>query len=77
MRPVTLNPSNVSASLQEIERASHENDSTEIAQNFTFDDPAFATTLQLLTSAPTLANTNLVLATLIQIMQRGGLHRTT
>lgn len=34
MRPVTLNPHNVTAALAEIDRASHENDLAEIAQNF-------------------------------------------
>lgn len=34
MRPVTLNPNNPQAALREIERASHEADLTEIAQNF-------------------------------------------
>jgi len=76
MRPVTLNPNNVPSALAEIERASHECDTTEIAQNFTLDAP-ITEQLQLLTSAPTLANTNLVLATLLQILQRGGLNRTT
>lgn len=76
MRPITINPNNVPAALQEIERASKENDTVEMAQNFTFD-AAFTTTLQLLTGTPTLANTNKVLATLIQIIQKGGLNRTT
>jgi len=76
MRPVTLNPSNVSASLKEIETASHENDVVEISQNFT-TDAAFTQTLQLLTGTPTLANTNVVLATLLDLMKKGGLHRTT
>lgn len=34
MRPVTINPHNTIAALAEIERASHENDLAEIAQNF-------------------------------------------
>ncbi len=76
MRPVTINPSNPAAALAEIERASHENDIGEIAQNFTFDDPAFTQTFALLTGTPTLANTNKVLATLLLLMQKGGLHRT-
>lgn len=76
MRPVTINTNNVPAALAEIERASHESDTTEIAQNFTFD-AAFTQTLQLLTGTPTLANTNAVLATLLQILQKGGLNRTT
>jgi hypothetical protein len=35
MRPVTLNQNNVPASLNEIERASHDADIVELAQNFT------------------------------------------
>lgn len=76
MRPVTINPQNVSAALQEIQTASHEADVVEIGQNFTFD-ASFATTLQLAVAAPSLANTNAVLATLLQILQKGGLNRTT
>lgn len=76
MRPVTINPQNVAAALTEIQTASHECDTTEMAQNFTFD-ASFVTTLQLAVAAPTLANTNAVLATLLQILQKGGLHRTT
>lgn len=76
MRSVNINPDNVRASLIEIATASSENDIVEIAQNITFDDPAFTQTLELLTSVPTLANTNRVLATLIDMMQKGGLNRT-
>lgn len=76
MRPVTLNPNNVPASLNEIEAASHENDLLDISQNFTFDTAPTQTTT-LLVGSPTLANTNAVLATLLQIMQKGGLNRTT
>ncbi len=76
MRPVTINPHNVPAALLEIERASHEADTTEMAQNFTFD-AAFTQTLQLAVASPTLANTNAVLATLIQILQKGGINRAT
>lgn len=76
MRPVTLNPQNVTASLVELQRASHENDTLEIAQNFTFD-ATFAQAFQLLTGTPSLANTNAVLGTLLQLLQKGGLNRTT
>lgn len=76
MRPVTLNPDNVAASLTEIARASHEADTTEMAQNFTFD-AAFTAQYELMTTAPTLANTNAVLAALILMLQKGGLNRTT
>lgn len=76
MRPVTINTSDVPSALAEIQRASHENDTTEMAQNFTFDTPP-TETLTLQVGAPSLANTNAVLATLLQIHQRGGLNRTT
>lgn len=76
MRPVTLNPRDPVSALQEIERASHENDVLEIAQNFHFD-ATFTQTLTLAVASPTLANTNAVLASLLQILQRGGLNRTT
>jgi hypothetical protein len=76
MRRVQLNPQNPQACFREIERASHENDVLDIAQAFSFTGtPVQTTTLNV--SAPTLANTNAVLATLLQIMQKGGLHRTT
>lgn len=76
MRPVTVDPNNVPAAINEIMRASHEADTTEIAQNFSAD-AAFTQTLTLLTGSPTLANTNAVLATLLLLMQKGGLNRTT
>lgn len=77
MRPVTLNPNNVPASLTEIERASHENDLVEIAQNFFVDNPAFTQAFTINTTAPTAVNCANFLATLITVMQRGGLKRTT
>jgi hypothetical protein len=76
MRPVTLNPHDPVSSLREVERASHEADIVEMAQNIMFD-AAVTQTLELLVASPTLANTNAVLATLLQILQRGGLNRTT
>lgn len=76
MRPVTLNPDNVRASLQEIERASHENDAVEIAQNFSMSGTLTPTRVLSLT-APSLANIAAVLGTLISDMQKGGLNRTT
>ena len=76
MRPVTINTQNPQAALSEIQSASHENDVGEIAQNFSFTGTP-TDTLNLNVSAPTLANTNAVLATLLGIMQRGGLNRTT
>jgi len=76
MRPVTINVNDFESALREIQTASHENDIVEIAQNFTFD-AAFTPTLQLQTSTSDLDNVVLVLATLLQIMQKGGLNRTT
>lgn len=76
MRPVTINPDNVRAALMEIDRASHENDLVEIAQNFSTTG-AYTTTRTLNATAPTLANVVAVLATLIADMQKGGLNRTT
>lgn len=76
MRPVTVDPSNVAAALVEIQRASHENDTCEIAQNFTFTGtltPTYALNL----SAPTAANIAAVLGTLILALQKGGINRTT
>ena len=76
MRPVTFNPANSQASLREIFQASQENDVGTNAQNFTFTGTV-TETLNLNVSSPTLANTNAVLATLLEIFQRGGLNRTT
>lgn len=76
MRPVTINPNNVAASLDEIQRASHENDLVEIAQNFSMSG-TFTPTYVLNLSSPSAANVAAVLATLIQVFQKGGLNRTT
>jgi hypothetical protein len=76
MRPVTINPNSPASALNEIMRASHEADTTEMAQNFTFDASP-TQTLRLLVGSPTLANTNAVLATLLEMLQKGGLNRTT
>jgi hypothetical protein len=76
MRPVTINPNNVSAALQEIQTASKENDIVEIAKNFSFTGTP-TPTFNLNVTAPTLANVVAVLATLLQTMQKGGLNRTT
>lgn len=77
MRPVTLDINNVRAALLELERASHEADTTEIAQNFTVDDPAFTPEYEVNTTTPTAANVAAVLATLITVLTKGGLNRTT
>jgi hypothetical protein len=76
MRPVTINPRNTAAALTEIAAASRENDVVDIAQNFSFDTEPAQTTA-LLVGSPTLANTNAVLATVLQIMQKGGINRAT
>jgi hypothetical protein len=76
MRPVTIDPNNVPAALTEIQRASHENDVCEMAQNFDFD-AAVTQTTTLAVGTPSLDNVVNVLGTLLQIHQRGGLNRTT
>ena len=76
MRPVTIDPRNVAASLIEIENASRENDVLDISQNFSFTGTP-TQTLNLNVSSPTVANVAEVLATLLQIMQKGGINRTT
>jgi hypothetical protein len=76
MRPVTLNPNNIQASFNELEAASHEGDTVEIAQNFSTTG-VLTPTLILNLSAPTAANVAAVLATLLEIMQKGGINRTT
>ena len=76
MRPVNINPNNLQAAVIELAQASKENDICDVAQNITFDvEPSQTTALTV--SAPTLANTNAVLATLIQIMKKGGINRST
>lgn len=77
MRPVTLNPNNVAASLNEIQRASHEADLTEIAMTFQTDVASFTPTYTLNTTSPSAANIADFLATLLTAMQKGGVHRTT
>ncbi len=77
MRPVTADPSNVFAALNELIRASHENDLVEIAQNFKPDVASFTPTFTLNTTAPSLSNIANFLATFITAMKRGGVNRTT
>jgi hypothetical protein len=76
MRPITINSSNVAQAVQQLANASQDNDASQVAQNFTFDTPP-TQTLELLVASPTLANTNAVLATLIEIFQKAGINRTT
>jgi hypothetical protein len=76
MRPVNVNPNNLQAAVIELAQASKENDIVDVAQNFDFDvPPTQTTTLNL--SAPTLANVAAVVGTLLQIMQKGGINRST
>ena len=77
MRPVTLNPHNIQASLNEIEQASHQADLVEISKNFAPDVPTFTPTYTINTTAPTAANIANFIATLITVMQRGGLNTST
>lgn len=77
MRPVTINPYNVPAALQEIERASHDGDVVEIAQNFTFSGTVTSMMVLNMGAAASASNCAAVLATLLQTMQKGGLNRTT
>jgi hypothetical protein len=76
MRPVTINPQNVQASLIELANASQENDVVTMAQNFDFTGTPTQTT-NLNVSSPTLANVTAVLATFLQVHQKGGINRTT
>jgi hypothetical protein len=76
MRRVTINPNNPRAALQELARASQDGDVTDIGQAFTMDATPVLTT-GLLVASPTLANTNLVLANLLQALQKGGINRST
>lgn len=76
MRRVNINPFNTAEALKEIERASAENDILDISQNFTFSGTVSGT-MVLNVGSPTVANCAQVLAQLLTIMQKGGLHRTT
>jgi hypothetical protein len=76
MRRVNINPTNVLASLNEIGRASAENDLVDISQAFTLSGTLTPTYVLNLTS-PTAANIAAVLGTLILAMQKGGINRTT
>jgi hypothetical protein len=66
-----------SKTVSDLATASGEGDPMLIAQNFGVDDLDLANVFTLSTSAPTLANTNRVLATLIAALQKGGVNRTT
>ena len=77
MRPVTINPSDPFSALVEVMRASQENDIVDIAQNFSVDVSNFTPTYTINTTTPTAANIANFLATLITVMQRGGINRTT
>jgi hypothetical protein len=77
MRPVTINPRDPLSALREIERASHEGDLVEIAQNFTVDNPGFTQVFQINTTAPSVGNIANFIATFITLARKGGLNRTT
>lgn len=76
MRRVSLNPNNPQASIKEVFQASQENDTVDIAQNFSTDE-AVTETYELILTAPTAANVAAVLATLLLALQKGGVNRTT
>ena len=76
MRPVTANPQNTATSIAELCQASRENDICDLAQNFTMTGTLTSTT-NLNLSSPTVANVAAVLGTLLEIMQKGGVHRST
>lgn len=75
MRRVTIDPNNPKSALLEIQRASGENDTIDMAQNFTLSGTLTQTTTLNL-SSPTVANVAAVLGTLLNMMQKGGTKRT-
>jgi hypothetical protein len=77
MRPVTINTNDVAGALIELMRASHENDIVDLAQNFKPDVAGFTPTYTIDTTTPSAANIANFLATLITVMQRGAINRTT
>lgn len=77
MRPITIvDPANVTAALMEIERASHDADIVEMAQNFSPDTQSFTATYTINTTTPSLANIANFIATFLTVLQKGGLNRT-
>ena len=76
MRPVSINPHNTVAALDELQTASRENDILDISQNFSMSGTLTQTTVLNLT-APSAANVAAVLGTLLEIMQKGNINRTT
>lgn len=76
MRPVTLHVNDPQSALQEIERASHENDVGEIANNFVLSG-AYTANRSFDASAATLAELRVIVATLLADLQKGGMNRTT
>ena len=76
MRPVSANPNNTAATIAELCQASRENDVIDIGQNFTMTGTLTQTT-DLNLSSPTVANVAAVLGTLLEIMQKGGINRST
>jgi hypothetical protein len=76
MRPLTTLSNNMQAALSEIQAASTQNDIVDIANSFSITG-TFTETYDLNLTSPTAANIAAVLATLITVMQRGGLNRTS
>ena len=76
MRPVTITHLNVPAAINEIERASHECDVTELAQAFTITG-TYTTTRTLNVATATLPDLIAFVATWVADRQKGGQNRTT
>jgi hypothetical protein len=76
MRPVTVNPTNIPAAIEELQRASHENDVTEIANNLAITG-AYTATRTLNAATATLADLRAFVATFVSDLQKGGANRTT
>lgn len=76
MRKVVTASQNIDPAVRDLVQASQENDVVDIAANFSLNGTYTQTTTLNLTS-PTAANVAAVLATLLTIMQKGGINRTT
>lgn len=77
MRPASVNNlGDIKAALDEIQRASQEGDTVDIASPYVITG-TFTETRALNLTTPTAANIAAVLATLIQDLKRGGNSRTT
>ena len=77
LQPASVrNISDVQSALNEVFRASQENDTVDIAQAFTISG-SYTPTRTLNVASPTVANVAAVLATLIDDLRRGGSAKTT